>query len=136
MMTSGMMDQTALLMKKSMDLRLRNQQIIAANVANAQTPGYQAKTFTFEDALRQAATGKGTDMAVTHPQHISTHGGSINNVTGTVGEIRDTSGMGDRNTVEVDQEMVNLAENQIMYEATTQLLNKKLSIVKYVVQGT
>ena len=121
MMTSGMMDQTALLMKKSMDLRLRNQQIIAANVANAQTPGYQAKTFTFEDALRQAATGEGTDMAVTHPQHISTHGGSINNVTGTVGEIRDTSGMGDRNTVQVDQEMINLAENQIMYEATTQL---------------
>nr|WP_320113771.1 flagellar basal body rod protein FlgB [uncultured Desulfuromonas sp.] len=136
MMTSGMMDQTALLMKKSMDLRLRNQQIIAANVANAQTPGYQAKTFTFEDALRQAATGEGTDMAVTHPQHISTHGGSINNVTGTVGEIRDTSGMGDRNTVQVDQEMINLAENQIMYEATTQLLNKKLNIVKYVVQGT
>jgi len=136
MMTSGMMDQTALLMKKSMDLRLRNQQIIAANVANAQTPGYQAKTFTFEDALRQAATGEGTDLEVTHPQHISTHGGAINNVTGTVGEIRDTSGMGDRNTVEVDQEMINLAENQIMYEATTQLLNKKLSIVKYVVQGT
>ena len=136
MMTSGMMDKTALLLKKSMDLRLRNQQIIAGNVANAQTPGYQAKTFTFEDALRQAATGEGTDMTVTHPRHISSHGGSIANVTGTVGEIRDTSGLGDRNTVEVDQEMINLAENQIMYEATTQLLNKKLSIIKYVVQGT
>jgi len=135
-MNSGMMDKTALLMKKSMDLRLRNQQIIAANVANAQTPGYQAKTFTFEDALRQAATGEGTDMTVTHPLHISHHGGGIDNVTGTVGEIRDTSGLGDRNTVEVDQEMVNLAENQLMYEATTQLLNKKLSIIKYVVQGT
>ncbi|PLX91387.1 MAG: flagellar basal body rod protein FlgB [Desulfuromonas sp.] len=136
MMTKGMMDQTALLLKKSLDLRLRNQQIIAGNVANAQTPGYRAKTFEFEDALRQAATGQGTDVATTHPRHISTHGGAINNVTGTIGEIRDTSGIGDRNTVQVEQEMINLSENQIMYEATTQLLNKKLNIIKYVVQGT
>ena len=45
MANSGIMDQASLVLKKSLDLRLRNQQIIAANVANAQTPGYQARRF-------------------------------------------------------------------------------------------
>jgi flagellar basal-body rod protein FlgB len=34
----------------------------------------------------------------------------------------------------VDQEMVALAENQILYEAATQMLNKKLGLLKYVAQ--
>ena len=54
---------------------------------------------------------------------------------GTIREVRDSSGIGDGNTVDVDQEMVQLAENQIMYEATAQLLSKKMAIIKYVVQG-
>ncbi|MCD6526679.1 MAG: flagellar basal body rod protein FlgB [Desulfuromonas sp.] len=135
MANSGIMDQASLVLKKSLDLRLRNQQIIAANVANAQTPGYQARRFQFEDALQQAVTGSGYDVVTTHPRHISSHGGSIGNVMGTIREVRDSSGIGDGNTVDVDQEMVQLAENQIMYEATAQLLSKKMAIIKYVVQG-
>lgn len=106
MANSGIMDQASLVLKKSLDLRLRNQQIIAGNVANAQTPGYQAQRFEFESALQQAVTGEGHDVATTHHRHISTHGGSIGNVKGKISEVRDTSGLGDGNTVDVDQEMV------------------------------
>ncbi len=134
-MAHGFIDKTALLLHKTLDLRMRNQQIIASNVANAQTPGYLAKRLEFEDALRQAVDGKGQDVAVTHPRHISTHGGSLARVAGKVTEVSGGSKIGDGNTVDVDQEMVLLAQNQLMYESSVQLLKKKLSIVKYVVQG-
>lgn len=131
----GFIDQTSQLLKKTLDLRTRNQQIIAANVANAQTPGYQAKRLEFEGALRQAVDGRGHDIRTTHPRHIAAGGGSLSQVQGTITEIADHSGIGDGNTVDVDQEMVLLAENQIMYETSAQLLSKKMAIIKYAVQG-
>ena len=60
------------------------------------------------------------------------------NVTGVQGKIvhtPDNTGIGDGNGVSVDQEMIALSENQIMYETAAQLLKKKLSMLKYVVQG-
>ncbi|MBW2185819.1 MAG: flagellar basal-body rod protein FlgB [Desulfuromonadales bacterium C00003068] len=135
MIGNGFVDKTALLLKKSLDLRMQNQQVIAGNVANAQTPGYKAQRLEFEGALRQAVEGRGQDVTVTHPQHISTHGGSIGRVEATVSEVGGGGGLGDGNTVSVDQEMILLAQNQIMYEASAQLLSKKMSIIKYVVQG-
>ena len=135
MIGNGFVDKTALLLKKSLDLRMQNQQVIAGNVANAQTPGYKAQRLEFEGALRQAVEGRGQDVAVTHPRHISSHGGSIARVEATVSEVGGGGGLGDKNTVSVDQEMILLAQNQIMYEASAQLLSKKMSIIKYVVQG-
>lgn len=135
MIANGLIDKTALLLKKSLDLRMQNQQVIAGNVANAQTPGYKAKRLEFEDALRQAVDGQGHDVSVTHPRHISSHGGSIARVEATVSEVDGAAGLGDGNTVSVDQEMILLAQNQLMYEASAQLLSKKMSIIKYVVQG-
>ncbi len=128
-------DNTTLLLKKNLNLRLQNQQIIAGNVANAQTPGYSAKRLEFQNALRQAADSSEHGMTVTNPRHISPSGGSIEAVQGKVTEIKNDQGIGDGNSVEVDQEMLLMAQNQLMYEASVQLLNKKMGIIKYVVQG-
>lgn len=131
---NSFIDKTTLLLQKNLDLRLRNQQIIASNIANAQTPGYRAKRFEFQKALRQAVDGNEHGLAVTNPRHISA-GGSLETVHGTVTEVKATQGLGDGNSVDVDHEMVSLAQNQLMYEASVQLLNKKMGIIKYVVQG-
>ena len=45
------------------------------------------------------------------------------------------NGLGDQNGVDLDQEMVAQAENQIFYEAATQMLNKKLGLLKYIIQS-
>lgn len=135
MLGNGLVDKTALLLKKTLDLRMQNQQVIAGNVANAQTPGYKAQRLEFDKALRQAVDGQGHDVSVTHPNHISSHGGAIARVEATVSEVKGTGALGDGNTVSVDQEMILLAQNQLMYEASAQLLSKKMSIIKYVVQG-
>jgi flagellar basal-body rod protein FlgB len=128
-------DKATLLLQKNLNLRLQNQQLSAGNVANAQTPGYSAKRLEFQNALRQAADSSESRMTVTNPMHISPSGGSIEAVQGQVKEVENSQGIGDGNSVDVNQEMVLMAQNQLMYEASVQLLNKKMNIIKYVVQG-
>jgi len=135
MAANSFIDKTSILLRKNLDLRLQNQQIIAGNIANAQTPGYSAKRFEFEKALRQAVDGSEQGLTVTNAHHISPSGGSIEAVQGSVTEINSHKGIGDGNSVDVDQEMILLAQNQLMYETSVQLLNKKMGIIKYVVQG-
>ncbi len=60
-------DTTMHLLHKVLDLRAKNQEVIAANIANAETPGYAARTFSFEQELH-SALGKGDLRPVTsHP---------------------------------------------------------------------
>ncbi|SRR5690554_5811415 len=135
MSVNGLFDSTSAVLKKSLDLRMQNQQVIAANIANAETPGYATKSFEFEDQLRAAVAANDSNMVRTHPLHLPRQGESIQQVQGRIVAHPDTSGLGDRNSVDMDHEMVVMAKNQLYYEATTQLLNKKMGILKYAIQG-
>ena len=123
------------LLSKVLDLRSANQQVISSNIANAETPGYAPARFEFEKELRQAIGQNGFHLATDNPHHIPSNTKGVDNVTGTVVKLPDKTGIGDKNGVNVDQEMVSLSENEIMYEAAAQILKKKLSLLAYVVQG-
>ena len=124
-------DTTMNLLQKVLDLRSRNQEIIGSNIANAETPGYSAVSFEFEQQLRQALQRGELRPVVTQPGHIGIRPGDIAQVEGRVVSHPDHRGIGDGNSVSVDQEMVKLSENQIMYEAAITMLNKKLALLKY-----
>ena len=128
-------DRSMLLLSKSLDLRSVNQQVIAANLANAETPGYAPARFEFEAELQQALQRTGIPLATTHHQHIPAGATAIEQVHGTVTRHPDTTGIGDRNGVSVDEEMIRMSENQLMYETAAQLLKKKMTVLKYAVQG-
>lgn len=130
----SLFDANVHLLKKTLDLRSAKQQIIASNIANADTPGYAPARFEFEQELQQAIQGKGSSQN-THPGHISIGGSNLASVTGTITREPDNRGIGDQNGVNIDQEMMDLAENQLMYETVAQLLKKKLSQLSYVIQG-
>lgn len=129
-----MFNSTVGLLKKVLDLRVKNQQVIASNIANADTPGYTPARLDFEKDL-QRALGDPSPVRNGHPNHFPLGGGGVDKVEGRVIRSPDTSGIGDRNGVQVDQEMIALAENQIMYESATQMLGKKLGLLKYVIQN-
>ena len=128
-------DTTMRLLNKVLDLRSKNQEIIGANIANAETPGYAAQTFTFEDQLHSAMTDSGLHSVTTQPNHIPLTPNSLEQVNGTVAATRDKAGIGDQNTVSVDQEMIKLSENEILYEAAVTMLNKKMALLKYAANG-
>ena len=85
--------------------------------------------------MKAAITGSNPGLATTNSRHMSMNSENVSEVSGKIVRSPDTTGIGDNNGVSVDQEMIALSENQIMYETAAQLLKKKLSLLKYVVQG-
>lgn len=126
-------DHTLAVLEKSLDLRARNQQVIASNMANVDTPGYSARKLSFEEDLRQAINKPQSNISSAHPRHIPVSGGGLDQVQGRIIRNVETSGIGDGNTVSLDEQMFALAENQLLYEAGTQILKKKLTLLKYAV---
>ena len=124
-------DQTMAVLKKSLDLRAQKQQVIAGNIANAETPGYAARKMTFEDDLRKAIASPQTEGRVSNPKHFPLGSSGIGGVQGTIVTQRDRNPLGDNNSVSLDDEMLDMAENQLLFEASSQILKKKLSMLKY-----
>lgn len=124
------------LLGKVLDLRAKKAQVISANIANAETPGYAANRFDFEEDLAQAIkTGKGFKLATSHPGHLPVGPTNFNSVTGKIVTVKDATGIGDKNNVKVDQEMLDLSENELLYETAAQLLKMKMTQMNYVISG-
>lgn len=120
---------TLQLIKLGLDGLSLRQQVIAHNIANADTPGYQARAVTFEEALqRQMKTqGQRLVLATTHPAHLT---GQVPLLAPQVVTRPATTMRPDGNNVDIDLEMSQLAETTIRYQALTQLAAGKLAILK------
>ena len=127
----GIADRTIAVLQKSLDLRAQNQQVIAGNIANAETPGYSARKLKFEANLREAINAPEMAGRKTNTKHFPIGSRGISSVQGTLTRDADTSPIGDGNTVSIDDEMLDLAENQLLYEAGSQILKKKFSMLKF-----
>ncbi len=70
------LDQYVSVHATALDVRARRGELIANNLANADTPGYQARDIDFRQAMARAAGDKtvGTTMTTTQPGHI---GGAV-----------------------------------------------------------
>ncbi len=130
MQIEGIFSNTINLLGKNIDLRAKNQNLIASNIANAETPNYTPKSLAFDaelqSALKNSSRGLRPDAAP-HHRHIPLRGGgsSLNSVTGKIVETPAKTPGKDGNSVELENEMVKLSENQIMFNASVQLLTKK-----------
>ena len=124
-------DQTIAVLQKSLDLRAQKQEVLAGNIANAETPGYAARKFSFEENLRNAIDKPELNDKPTNVKHFPLATGSISDVRGTLTLDMAEAPLGDENTVSVDDEMFELAENQLLFEAGSQIIKKKLTLLKY-----
>lgn len=127
-------DPTVQALAASLKYRQLRQELIASNIANAETPGYKAKKIDFEEALARALdVDDELKMKTSDSKHFNVGGGGFNNLQPEIYE--DSNGITslDGNNVDRDQEMAEMAENKIMYDASVQLLNKKLGLLKYAI---
>ncbi len=128
------------LIAKNLDLRAKNHSHIAGNIANAETPNYRPKSLSFEGQLKDAMKNRDAGPAGTvpaHPRHIPIKGVArkIEDVEGILDETS-SSGLGrDGNGVDLEREMARMAENQIQYNASIQILAKKFEGLKYAIKG-
>lgn len=129
---SNLFDKTTNSLGAAINFRQLKQNVASSNIANAETPGYKAKKMDFEKALSRAVDIHGLGrMHTEHEDHFPVNGNSIANVRADVYENPDVTVTNDGNTVDLEREMAELAENTILYKAAIQLINKKLAGLAY-----
>lgn len=131
---SKLFDKTTEGIAKSLDMRLMRQNITAANIANAETPGYVAQKVDFEKDLIRALEMEGIPKIETsHPDHMPITQGAVRKVTADIYDNPDISLANDKNTVDLEKEMATLTENSLVYKAALELMRKKMGALKYAV---
>jgi flagellar basal-body rod protein FlgB len=129
---SKIADSTMQALAAAANMRHLKQQVIAGNIANAETPGYHAKKMDFEDALARALDLDGLrSMSTSDAKHFSVGGGSLSKISPDIYDNPEASVNNDGNTVNLEKEMAALAENTILHKAALQLINKKLAALRY-----
>ena len=114
---------TVNLLSGMLDYRSARHKVIASNVANIDTVGFKPSEVSFKQELGKANAIR---MATTDPRHI----GRAENGFGPL-EITTSE-----ENVQIDTEMVNLSENQLMYNMTVELLSRKFKGINTVLKET
>jgi len=115
--------------KAALDGLSLRQQAISRNLANIDTPGYQAQTINFEETIKRLSQQDGslplkiTDVAHQTSSTSPMPGFSLSARPG--GSFR-----ADQNNVDIDVEMTDMSEAGIQYQAVTQAVSKKLLLLK------
>jgi flagellar basal-body rod protein FlgB len=108
---------------QALSLRSERQRQLASNIANADTPGYQARDMDFARALREA-TGSGAvpgAMTTTNSGHMAPLAGARADSNKLYSTAAQTNL--DSNTVDMDRERASFADNAVKYEATLRFIN-------------
>lgn len=119
-----------------LDLRARRQELIASNIANGDTPHFKAQDIDFRQALAQATAGRtaGTPgLTRTSVRHLAAEGMGPHNAALLYRTELQSSV--DGNTVNMDVERAQFAENAIHYEASLTFINGMLRTMQLAIQG-
>lgn len=124
----------------ALSIRSQRQQLLASNIANADTPNYKAKDINFNEALK-SALGQGQSSAklnVTNLGHFNAQGivGANSSSNGVEPQFRkEIQGSVDGNTVDMDVERNEFTENALRYEASLTMINMQIRGLLSAIQG-
>jgi flagellar basal-body rod protein FlgB len=118
--------------QKAMQVRTQRMEILAGNLANANTPGYKARDIDFKQAMKSAQQSSGQNLVRTHDNHIK---GSIQGSGELKFRVSDQPDTGDGNTVDVQVERNTFLDNGLRYQAGMEFLNGKISGMKKAIKG-
>ena len=129
---SKLFDVNFTLLQKSMDFRTKRNTMLSSNVANLETPGYKAKDLVFEEALGKAMHAQlPGPLTVTNSKHLDgSRALPLDMVRPELIQTATPDAALDGNTVNLETEMAKLAENQVAYQAYTQMISLKFQALK------
>lgn len=117
-------------------------QVLASNIANADTPGYQARDVDFKTALAEAAGAqnaahgeKAAAMVRTSSRHMSAGAANGSTSVGPLVYRTVTQASIDNNTVDVNVERAQFSDNAMRYEASLTFINAKIKGLMTAIQG-
>ena len=122
---------------EALKLRSQRTEVLARNLANADTPGYRARDIDFKSALAAASgTPEGSvRLSTTNTAHIDpTAAGGIDGNPNLKYRVPNAPAL-DGNTVDVQMEQAAFAENAVRYQSTLTLLSSKLRSLMTAITG-
>jgi flagellar basal-body rod protein FlgB len=134
MSSSFVIDSTMQAAITALDGLGQRQNAISRNLANVDTPGYQAQTVNFEDTLKLALHAQNRlPMEVTDASHLT--GVASTPTAFTLVNRPGGSQRADGNNVDLDVEMTDMAQAGITYQALTQAVTRKFDLLKTIASG-
>ena len=130
----GKLNQHFSFYEAALKVRAYRQEVLASNLANADTPNYRARDIDFRSALQEAMQPhpSGYAMTTTHTRHLQ--GKALGPRGPDLLYRNEHQPSIDGNTVETDVEMAQFADNAVRYQAQLTFLNHKISSLRSVLQ--
>lgn len=118
--------------EEALRLRARRSEVLASNLANADTPGYKARDFDFEAMLRKEMQPP-VRLASTHSGHIKTDQAVV--ASTQMGYRIPQQPSLDGNTVEVEREQTEFSANAMRYQASLRFLDGRIKGLMLAIKG-
>ncbi|MEQ4616789.1 MAG: flagellar basal body rod protein FlgB [Corticimicrobacter sp.] len=124
--------------QKAIGLRAERQEVLSSNIANADTPGYKARDFSFGDAMQQAMEGSrrlpDVSLALTSSRHIPAKAHSAGGPE-TLLYRQPLQPSLDGNTVDMDVERVQFADNTLRYQTGLTVMSGRIKSLQSALQS-
>jgi flagellar basal-body rod protein FlgB len=125
---------------KALQLRSQRQAVLANNIANADTPGYVARDFDFAKELATRVPGASSPSTLTLTAPSAGHLNAAGRPAGQPGSPQlmyrtPEQASLDRNTVDMDRERANFADNAVRYESTLRFINSSVRSMISAIRG-
>ena len=135
---------------KALVLRAERQQVIASNIANADTPGYSGRDIDFKQAMQQAMGQSSLTLPMQQQQRnqparkeqptpaifrspaLKTASSAKNTPSDYTVQTQPAM---DGNSVDLDRERANFVDNSVRYEATLRFINGSSRTILSAIQG-
>lgn len=125
--------------QQAVKIHSRRSEVLAGNLANADTPGYKARDIDFKDALANVKSGQeSASLKTTNAGHINSSGTSGGRVDDVLGEMKfrnPTQPSLDGNTVDPLREKAAFMENALLYQTNLKFLSGKIKHLKSAIKG-
>ncbi len=120
----------------ALELRTKRAEILANNIANADTPGYKARDIDFQSMLSEQMSGKSSEqslkMATTNGKHLPFNG---NNDSAELLYRMPSQPSLDGNTVDTQTEKAEFMKNTLQYQSSFQFLNGRFKSMTNAIRG-
>lgn len=118
----------------AMMLRSRRSSILAANIANADTPDYKARDMDFAAMMKKVQSGQQShfEMSRTNQHHLSA---TVQQVDPDIKYRNPLHAALDGNTVDMHAEQARFSKNAVEYQTSFSFLNSKISSLKLAIKG-
>ncbi|WP_395317001.1 flagellar basal body rod protein FlgB [Variovorax sp. UC74_104] len=122
--------------REALNLRAERQEVLAANIAHADTPNYKARDFDFgarlSEAVERGRASQSMSLATTSSRHLAGQAQAVSEKD-LLYRVPNQSSL-DGNTVEMDVERIAFADNALRYESNLTVINSKIKSLLSAVQ--